>query len=167
MLKLCSQLSFIQKNVLLLRNDLIRSRQKRYFFHRKLLCVYFNSIDFRELRFARALQFAVQEINNSSDLLPGITLGYHIYDSCASVPMAIKVAMQLANGLDLVFNDTDSCGKSAAVPALVGDSASTPAVTISRLLGPLGIPQVLAIKRLSLSSYQKEKCWSCTTINVE
>uniref|UniRef100_A0A673FM74 Extracellular calcium-sensing receptor-like n=1 Tax=Sinocyclocheilus rhinocerous TaxID=307959 RepID=A0A673FM74_9TELE len=99
-------------------------------------------MDFRELRFARALQFTVQEINNSSDLLPGITLGYHIYDSCASVPMAIKVALQLANGLDLVFNDTDSCAKSAAVPALVGDSASTPAVTISRLLGPLGIPQV-------------------------
>ncbi len=101
-------------------------------------------MDFRELRFARALQFTVQEINNSSDLLPGITLGYHIYDSCASVPMAIKVAMQLANGLDLVFNDTDSCAKFAAVPALVGDSTSTPAISISRLFGPFGIPQVLA-----------------------
>uniref|UniRef100_A0A671NQW1 G-protein coupled receptors family 3 profile domain-containing protein n=1 Tax=Sinocyclocheilus anshuiensis TaxID=1608454 RepID=A0A671NQW1_9TELE len=75
-------------------------------------------MDFRELRFARALQFAIQEINNSSDLLPGITLGYHIYDSCGSVPMAVKVALQLANGLDLIFNDTDSCAKSAAVPAL-------------------------------------------------
>uniref|UniRef100_A0A673FRJ3 Extracellular calcium-sensing receptor-like n=1 Tax=Sinocyclocheilus rhinocerous TaxID=307959 RepID=A0A673FRJ3_9TELE len=109
-------------------------------------------MDFRELRFARALQFTVQEINNSSDLLPGITLGYHIYDSCASVPMAIKVALQLANGLDLVFNDTDSCAKSAAVPALVGDSASTPAVTISRLLGPLGIPQVFdQLKRVNFT----------------
>ncbi|CAM4579237.1 unnamed protein product [Leuciscus chuanchicus] len=101
-----------------------------------------GSMDFRELRFARALQFTIQEINNSSDLLPGITLGYHIYDSCASVPMAIKVALQLANGQDLVFNDTDSCAKSAAIPALVGDSASTPAISISRLLGPFGIPQV-------------------------
>ncbi|XP_059362219.1 extracellular calcium-sensing receptor-like isoform X1 [Carassius carassius] len=106
------------------------------------LCVYFNSMDLRGLRLARALEFTVQEINNSSDLLPGVTIGYHIYDSCASVPMAIKVALQLANGLDPVFNDTDSCAKSAAVPALVGDSASTPAVSISRLLGPLGVPQV-------------------------
>ncbi|KAL1256593.1 hypothetical protein QQF64_012138 [Cirrhinus molitorella] len=32
--------------------------------------------------------------------------------------MAIKVALQLANGIDLVFNDTDSCAKSAAAPAL-------------------------------------------------
>uniref|UniRef100_A0A671QR31 Extracellular calcium-sensing receptor-like n=1 Tax=Sinocyclocheilus anshuiensis TaxID=1608454 RepID=A0A671QR31_9TELE len=68
-----------------------------------------------ELRFARALQFAIQEINNSSDLLPGITLGYHIYDSCASVPMVMKVAVQLTNGVDLVYNDTDACVKSAAV----------------------------------------------------
>uniref|UniRef100_A0A673FM29 G-protein coupled receptors family 3 profile domain-containing protein n=1 Tax=Sinocyclocheilus rhinocerous TaxID=307959 RepID=A0A673FM29_9TELE len=101
-----------------------------------------ENMDFRELRFARALQFAIQEINNSSDLLPGITLGYHIYDSCGSVPMAVKVALQLANGLDLIFNDTDSCAKSAAVPALVGESGSTPSISTSRFFGPFGIPQV-------------------------
>ncbi|KAF4101534.1 hypothetical protein G5714_017966 [Onychostoma macrolepis] len=32
-------------------------------------------MNFRELQFARALQFAIQEINNSSSLLPGIALG--------------------------------------------------------------------------------------------
>jgi len=100
-------------------------------------------MDFRELRFARALQFAIQEINNSSNLLPGITLGYHIYDSCASVPMVMKVAFQLANGQDLLFNDTDSCEKSAAVLALVGESGSTAAITTSRLFGSFGISQVL------------------------
>uniref|UniRef100_A0A673GUY8 G-protein coupled receptors family 3 profile domain-containing protein n=1 Tax=Sinocyclocheilus rhinocerous TaxID=307959 RepID=A0A673GUY8_9TELE len=85
-----------------------------------------------ELRFARALQFAIQEINNSSDLLPGITLGYHIYDSCASVPMVMKVAVQLTNGVDLVYNDTDACVKSAAVLALVGESGSTAAISTSK-----------------------------------
>uniref|UniRef100_A0A8C1WG93 G-protein coupled receptors family 3 profile domain-containing protein n=1 Tax=Cyprinus carpio TaxID=7962 RepID=A0A8C1WG93_CYPCA len=68
-----------------------------------------GSVGFREMRFVRAFEFAIEEINNSSDVLPGVTLGYHIYDSCASVPMAVKVAFQLANGLDLIFNDTDSC----------------------------------------------------------
>uniref|UniRef100_A0A671QHV9 Extracellular calcium-sensing receptor-like n=1 Tax=Sinocyclocheilus anshuiensis TaxID=1608454 RepID=A0A671QHV9_9TELE len=101
-----------------------------------------GSMNFRELHFARALQFAIQEINNSSDLLPGITLGYHIYDTCASVAMAIKVALQLVNGLDPVFNDTDSCAKLNPVPTLIGNSASTAAISISRLFGPLGITQV-------------------------
>lgn len=96
------------------------------------------------MRFVRAFEFAIEEINNSSDVLPGVTLGYHIYDSCASVPMAVKVAFQLANGLDLIFNDTDSCAKSAAVTAVVAESGSTPSISISRLLGPFGIPQVRA-----------------------
>uniref|UniRef100_A0A672K4Y5 Extracellular calcium-sensing receptor-like n=1 Tax=Sinocyclocheilus grahami TaxID=75366 RepID=A0A672K4Y5_SINGR len=101
-----------------------------------------GSVGFREMRFVRAFEFAIEEINNSSDFLPGITLGYHIYDSCASVPMAVKVAFQLANGLDLIFNDTDSCVKSAAVTAVVAESGSTPSISISRLLSPFGIPQV-------------------------
>lgn len=38
------------------------------------------SMDSRELRFSRALVFAVEEINNSSYLLPGVTLGYQVHD---------------------------------------------------------------------------------------
>ncbi len=104
--------------------------------------IYFNSVGFREMQFVRAFEFAIEEINNSSDLLSDVSLGYHIYDSCASVPMAVKVAFQLANGLDLIFNGTDSCAKSAAVTAVVAESGSTPSISISRLLGPFGIPQV-------------------------
>nr|XP_055030590.1 extracellular calcium-sensing receptor-like [Misgurnus anguillicaudatus] len=101
-----------------------------------------GSMDTRELRFGRALQFAIEEINNSSDLLPGITLGYHIYDSCASVPMAIKIAFQLVNGFDLIYNDFDSCAKSAAVTALVGETGSTPSISMSRVFSRFGYPQV-------------------------
>ncbi|XP_051512773.1 extracellular calcium-sensing receptor-like [Myxocyprinus asiaticus] len=101
-----------------------------------------GSMNFKELRYARVLEFAVQEINNNSDLLPGITLGYSIHDSCASVPMTVKLAFQFANGLDPVFNYTDSCANAAAVTAVVGESGSTPSISMSRILGPFGIPQV-------------------------
>uniref|UniRef100_A0A674BVE5 Extracellular calcium-sensing receptor-like n=1 Tax=Salmo trutta TaxID=8032 RepID=A0A674BVE5_SALTR len=67
------------------------------------------------LRFSRAMIFAVEEINNSSYLLPGVTLGYQVHDSCNSVPMAVKVAFQLANGLDPMFDTGEQCSGSATV----------------------------------------------------
>ncbi|XP_076853591.1 extracellular calcium-sensing receptor-like [Brachyhypopomus gauderio] len=103
-----------------------------------------GSMEFRQLRFARALEFTINQINNRTDLLPGITLGYQIYDSCSDVPISVKVAFQFANGLDPVFNDTDACLNStaAAVPAVVGHSSSTPSIAMARTLGLFGIPQV-------------------------
>uniref|UniRef100_W5LLH5 G-protein coupled receptors family 3 profile domain-containing protein n=1 Tax=Astyanax mexicanus TaxID=7994 RepID=W5LLH5_ASTMX len=98
----------------------------------------------QELQFARAMQFAIYEINNRTDLLPGISLGYDIHDSCAGVPMAVKVAFALANGVETVFNVSESCSKSgsSAVTALVGESGSTPTMSMARILGLFGIPQV-------------------------
>ncbi|XP_035381309.1 extracellular calcium-sensing receptor-like [Electrophorus electricus] len=103
-----------------------------------------GSMEFRQLRFARALEFIIHEINNSTDLLPGITLGYHIYDSCSAVPMSVKVAFQFANGLDPVFNNTEACLKpaAAAVSAFVGESSSTPSIAMASTLGLFGIPEV-------------------------
>uniref|UniRef100_A0A3Q1G9L2 Extracellular calcium-sensing receptor-like n=1 Tax=Acanthochromis polyacanthus TaxID=80966 RepID=A0A3Q1G9L2_9TELE len=97
-------------------------------------------VDSRELRFSRAMIFAIEEINNSPELLPGITLGYQIYDSCASVPGTIKVAFQLTNGLDVVFHPSDNCSQSGMVLAIIGDSGSTLSISISRL-GLLSLQQ--------------------------
>ena len=66
--------------------------------------------------------FAVEEINNSAELLPGLKLGYQIYDSCASVPVAIQVAFQLSNGQDPVFHTGKNCSQSGMVMGVVGES---------------------------------------------
>ncbi|XP_064158433.1 extracellular calcium-sensing receptor-like [Anguilla rostrata] len=86
--------------------------------------------------------FAIKEINNSSELLPGVTLGYQIHDSCSSVPVAVKVVFQLVNGIEPVFFPNQSCSKSATMHAVVGESSSTPSIAMSRILGTFGIPQV-------------------------
>ncbi|XP_026220305.1 uncharacterized protein LOC113165072 [Anabas testudineus] len=99
-------------------------------------------IEPRELHFSSAMIFAIEEINNSTKLLPGIRLGYQIHDSCASVPMAVKVAFQLTNGLDHVFYTCDNCSQSGMVMAIVGASGSTPSISMSRVIGSFNVPQV-------------------------
>ncbi|XP_005952570.1 extracellular calcium-sensing receptor-like, partial [Haplochromis burtoni] len=93
-----------------------------------------GSIDTRELRFSRAMVFAIEEINNSTELLPGIRLGYQIFDSCSSVPVAVHVAFQLLNSLDTVFYTGGNCLQSGMVMTIVGESGSTPSISMSRIL---------------------------------
>uniref|UniRef100_A0A3Q3BG36 Extracellular calcium-sensing receptor-like n=1 Tax=Kryptolebias marmoratus TaxID=37003 RepID=A0A3Q3BG36_KRYMA len=96
----------------------------------------------RELRFSRTLIFAIEEINNSTELLPGIKLGYQIYDSCASVPVSVHVAFQLSNGQDPVFDKDSNCSHSGVVVAAVGDSTSSLSISLSRIIGSFNIPLV-------------------------
>ncbi|XP_073342274.1 extracellular calcium-sensing receptor-like [Pagrus major] len=101
-----------------------------------------GSIDSRELRFARAMAFTIEEINNSTELLPGIKLGYQIHDSCTSVPVTMHVTFQLSNSLDPVFYTGENCSQSGMVMAVVGESGSTPSISMSRVIGSFKIPQV-------------------------
>uniref|UniRef100_A0A3Q3JEQ3 G-protein coupled receptors family 3 profile domain-containing protein n=1 Tax=Monopterus albus TaxID=43700 RepID=A0A3Q3JEQ3_MONAL len=94
------------------------------------------------LKISRVMVFAIEEINNSTKLLPGIRLGYQIHDSCASVTVAVHAAFQLSNGLDPVFYTGANCSKSSTVMAVVGESGSTPSISISHVIGPFNIPQV-------------------------
>nr|XP_046245281.1 extracellular calcium-sensing receptor-like [Scatophagus argus] len=101
-----------------------------------------GSIEARELRFSRAMIFAIEEINNSSELLPGIKLGYQIHDSCGAVPLALQEAFELLNGLDPVFYTGDNCSQSGMVMAIIGESSSTPSISMSRIMGAFDIPLV-------------------------
>ncbi|XP_054598207.2 extracellular calcium-sensing receptor-like [Nothobranchius furzeri] len=96
----------------------------------------------RVLPSSRTMIFAIKEINNSTELLPGITLGYRIYDSCASVPLAMQVAFQLLNSQDPVFNKDSNCSHAGKVLAVVGESGSTLSISMSRIIRSFQIPQV-------------------------
>ncbi|XP_054599266.2 extracellular calcium-sensing receptor-like [Nothobranchius furzeri] len=101
-----------------------------------------GSIIAREVRYSRAMIFAIEEINNSTELLPGIKLGYEMYDSCNSVTSAVPVALQLSNGQDPEFYKGSNCSLTGMVVAVVGDSGSTPSISMSRIFGPFNIPLV-------------------------
>ncbi|XP_066565572.1 extracellular calcium-sensing receptor-like [Amia ocellicauda] len=85
--------------------------------------------------------FAVEEINNSTELLPGISLGYKIYDDCDAIPVAVRAAMALMNGYEETLSDT-ACTKPAAVQAVIGGSGSSNAMAISIAVGSFHIPVI-------------------------
>ncbi|XP_066565574.1 extracellular calcium-sensing receptor [Amia ocellicauda] len=100
-----------------------------------------ESLNLAEFQSAQTMIFAIEEINNSTDLLPGISLGYKIYDSCDSLPSAVRAAMALMNGYEETLSDT-ACTKPAAVQAIIGESGSSPSIAMSAAVGPFHIPVI-------------------------
>ncbi|XP_026783269.3 extracellular calcium-sensing receptor-like [Pangasianodon hypophthalmus] len=85
--------------------------------------------------------FAIEEINNRTDILPGINLGYKIYDTCESVELTTRASLSLVNGQGKNATSV-SCSKPETVQAIIGQSSSTPTIAISATVGPLHIPVV-------------------------
>uniref|UniRef100_A0A3B4CH31 G-protein coupled receptors family 3 profile domain-containing protein n=1 Tax=Pygocentrus nattereri TaxID=42514 RepID=A0A3B4CH31_PYGNA len=101
-----------------------------------LKCV---SLDFRTFQFSQSLIFAIEEINNSSSLLPGVSLGYKIYDTCGSTAMGVRTALALVNANE---NSTlhEPCTKPAQVQAIIGETYSSVSMAIAKSIGPFSIP---------------------------
>ncbi|XP_018555891.1 LOW QUALITY PROTEIN: extracellular calcium-sensing receptor-like [Lates calcarifer] len=103
-----------------------------------------TGLDLESLQYMYAMAFTVGEINRNSTLLPGVKLGYRIFDSCGRYPWALQHA------LSLVVGDTQSCNLTASdvmlssggqpVPLVIGASSSTNGIILSRFLRPLSVP---------------------------
>uniref|UniRef100_A0A3B4YJR6 Olfactory receptor C family, r1 n=1 Tax=Seriola lalandi dorsalis TaxID=1841481 RepID=A0A3B4YJR6_SERLL len=75
------------------------------------------------LQYVYAMVFALEEINHSTTLLPGVKLGYHIHDSCKFI------------SLYFIMSSGD-----LPVPLVIGGDSSVTAKILSRILGPLSVP---------------------------
>ncbi|XP_027017665.1 extracellular calcium-sensing receptor-like [Tachysurus fulvidraco] len=100
-----------------------------------------GSLDFRAFQYSQSLIFAIEEINNSSSLLPGVSLGYKIYDTCSSAALGVKVAMALINGNENSVLD-EMCTNPAQVQAIIGETYSSVSMAIARSIGPFSIPLI-------------------------
>ncbi|XP_075117211.1 vomeronasal type-2 receptor 26-like [Leptodactylus fuscus] len=63
-------------------------------------CLYFHCIDpqIEKYRSILSFIFAVDEINRDPDLLPNITLGYHIFGTCANSLKTVQDVFQILSG---------------------------------------------------------------------
>ncbi|XP_036069944.1 extracellular calcium-sensing receptor-like [Oryzias melastigma] len=98
-----------------------------------------EGLDQGELQYAYTMMFAIEEINNSSELLPDVTLGYIIFDSCPSIPLSIRALLNLMNVYE---GEKSSCDKPSSVHAVIGDTTSNSTIGIERTLGPFHIPVI-------------------------
>uniref|UniRef100_A0A3Q1J3Q0 Olfactory receptor C family, n1 n=1 Tax=Anabas testudineus TaxID=64144 RepID=A0A3Q1J3Q0_ANATE len=60
----------------------------------------FCRFDWRAYRWIQVMIFSIEEINKDPAILPNISLGYRILDSCASPTNALRAAITLASGLE-------------------------------------------------------------------
>ncbi|XP_051778401.1 extracellular calcium-sensing receptor-like [Erpetoichthys calabaricus] len=99
-------------------------------------------LNYSELQCAQTLIFAVEKINNRTDILPGISLGYRIYDSCREVRVALKMAMALVSGLEEELRENKPCAKLSSVLAIIGQPNSSPVIGFTTALGPFNVPVI-------------------------
>uniref|UniRef100_A0A8B9GPT2 Olfactory receptor C family, h1 n=1 Tax=Astyanax mexicanus TaxID=7994 RepID=A0A8B9GPT2_ASTMX len=112
-----------------------------------------TSLNLREFRFVQTFIFAVEEINNST-LLPNISIGYRIFDSCGSTLASMRSAMALINGQELTAQET--CSGHSEVQAIIGESESSSTIVMSRATGPFKIPVISHFATCACLSNRKE-----------
>ncbi|XP_043926782.1 extracellular calcium-sensing receptor-like [Protopterus annectens] len=94
------------------------------------------------------MRFAVEEINQKHQILPNISLGYRIYDSCSTHFQALRAAVTLLTG--------DSAKWTISIPAIIGAAGSSESVVAGTLLSIFKIPLVSYFSTCSCLSNKQE-----------
>ncbi|XP_068129487.1 extracellular calcium-sensing receptor-like [Hyperolius riggenbachi] len=111
-------------------------------------CAKFN-LDLYQL--AQTFFFAVEEINMTPDILPNITLGYHVYDTC-NVPH-----YELQGALEILTESSSpvpnyQCRSKSRFTAVLGSIMSSNSIILANVLGALRYPQVSFLSSVALLS---------------
>ncbi|XP_078525904.1 extracellular calcium-sensing receptor-like [Lissotriton helveticus] len=99
--------------------------------------------------------FAFEEINGNPDILPNITLGFWIYDSCAVVQQAIEGILWQLSGQKAPVPNYE-CWRSRPPTAIIGDAISTSSMLMAHILGLYRYPQISYSASSALLSNRKQ-----------
>ncbi|XP_028559922.2 vomeronasal type-2 receptor 26-like [Podarcis muralis] len=89
-----------------------------------------------------ALQFAVKEINENPQLLPNVTLGFHIYDSYFNAKWTSHATMLLISTLE-TFVPNYICDNKKNLIAIIGGLDSQTSLHVATILDIYKVPQLI------------------------
>ncbi|XP_009291957.1 extracellular calcium-sensing receptor-like [Danio rerio] len=113
-----------------------------------------SSLNIKDFRLAQTMIFAIEEINKNTNLLPNISVGYQIYDTCGSRFHSMSATMALMNGPK--NSEGYTCNEQSSVHAIVGETESSNTIILSRTTGPFKIPVISPTATCECLSNRKE-----------
>ncbi|XP_040203666.1 vomeronasal type-2 receptor 26-like [Rana temporaria] len=103
---------------------------------------FYNRIDISEYEYLMGFFFAIDEINKDPDLLPNITLGYHLFDTCGYIMRAIDSTLQILTGGGMSGVPNYWGTKNSEVAGFVGDATFPSTLAVAELLNIYQYPQI-------------------------
>ncbi|XP_075425881.1 vomeronasal type-2 receptor 26-like [Ascaphus truei] len=95
----------------------------------------------RFYRHFRAFIFAIDEINRNPDLLPNITLGYQLFDSCSDEGKAVENVIRIMYGEKEAVPNYD-CQRRGKLAGVIGDLTSVTTVAVANVARMYGYTQL-------------------------
>ncbi|XP_073474876.1 vomeronasal type-2 receptor 26-like [Aquarana catesbeiana] len=108
----------------------VRSKEENVYLHEE------NRYSPSFLYYVNLLAFisAIDNINQDPDILPNITLGFHLYDSWLEPRKAVQSVLQILSGPNGTFPNY-SCKGQGMLAGVIGDHHSSTTIPIAQILG--------------------------------
>ncbi|KAJ1080424.1 hypothetical protein NDU88_000630 [Pleurodeles waltl] len=100
-----------------------------------------KTFSLQSYQWLQAMVFAVEEINRSPTLLPNVTLGFRIHDSCMMMKPVLEGTFWMLSERKLPIPNY-RCLDKKPLAGIVGDTISLHSVQMARVLGLYRYPQI-------------------------
>ncbi|XP_068129491.1 extracellular calcium-sensing receptor-like, partial [Hyperolius riggenbachi] len=105
-------------------------------------------------RMLHTVFFAVDEINTDPEILPNISLGFQMFDTCSVPHFELQGALQFLTESSLLVPNY-RCPSKSPFTAVIGSVVSSNSKSLANLLGVLKYPQVSPLSSASLLSNRR------------